>query len=282
MIETYLSASRRVKPLPNPTLLAHYENIYDAIMENTRPRADAPKLFVTCSSERRCEVIRIAGRNFVVYDQHLGQAFNRLNHIQLAKNAPDRLSRAFACKILAEHLVRLGAPLAATFCALAAWGGEEKMKKSGVPLSNEDEVARINLITVQELFVMARELAHFFYSIDEPVLRAETSKYVEQFMEAKQTLQADAGDKAMGADTYCRETLAIRNCVPEMFADDFGALMAFRIATEGLGIPRWQSFAGITLAFKYLRLLYHVEVMALGVCRVRENLGSGSVSQRDC
>src|SRR6266850_3499064 len=105
MIEAYLSASRRLKPPPSRALLAQYRSMYDSIVANIPRHDDTPELFVTYSSERRCEFIRVAGKEYLVYDQYLGQTFNRLNRIQFAKHGAQSLSRSIACKILAEHLI---------------------------------------------------------------------------------------------------------------------------------------------------------------------------------
>ena len=49
---------------------------------------DGPELFVAYTPEAKVETLEIDGADAIVYDQHLGQSFNRLNDFALAEWPP--------------------------------------------------------------------------------------------------------------------------------------------------------------------------------------------------
>src|SRR5690606_34351445 len=122
-----------------------------------------------------------ADRKYLVYDQCLGQSFNRLNRIQFSTHDSYLLSMAYACKYIAERLVTLGAIAPATFFGLISRKFEQNAHASGDPfaINKEDEALRCQLIAVQEMFVMAHELAHHRWSLDKVALGAEMAEYLE-------------------------------------------------------------------------------------------------------
>jgi hypothetical protein len=271
MIDEYLAAARRVKPASEP-LVAHYNFCYESLLGLTKESASNPELYVTYSAERRCELITVGQRTYLVYDQYLGQTFNRLNRIQYATHGSQDLSRALASKYLAERLLQLGSPVIAGFLGMVAHQFENNVKEEGNPfeLSRENEATRVNLIVAQELFVIAHELAHFRFSLDQERSSEETEYYINQFLDYHRTLPTEPAATRDHFDTarYYEETLASQQCIPELFADDFGGLIAFQVAVRAFGLPAWQAVAGVVLAFKYLRLFQHLEVVAHYLCDV--------------
>jgi len=256
MIEQYLAAARRTRP-PTPSLAAEYAKYYKQITAHTTPIGPSPELCITYSSDRKCELITVNQTDYLVYDQYLGQSFNRLNRIQYALHGASMLSQAFASKFLAERLLSLGQTGLAAFFALVAQQFQRNVKVDGDPfkLSKTVEDIRHGLTASQEIFVMAHELAHHRWRLDQDNLSKETSHYISEFLEGKEE-----------AAHYYREALeqAPDEFLEEVFADDFGALIALRVLSMG-GIPVWQAAAGAALAFKYLRLFRHLELLAHGI-----------------
>lgn len=262
MIEQYVAASRRTKGT-NAALVAAYEKSYLNITSQTTPLGDHPTLFVTYSADRKCELITLGSQNYLVYDQYLGQSFNRLNRIQFATHSAAALSQAYACKFIAERLLCLGLPAPAAFFALASRGLEEDAHAKGNPFAvpTEIESVRVCLTGAQELFVMAHELAHHRWSLDPENFCTEALRNVKGFIESRPQVAESESDP--GTAGYYEQIVkrAPLDFVQEVFADDFGSYIALRV-TNLLNIPPWQTAAGAVLAFKYLRLFRHLELVA--------------------
>jgi hypothetical protein len=261
MIEHYIASSRRTRP-PTAELTAAYKAYYEQIVALTVPLGPPPELFITYSSDRTCELIRFAKSTYLVYDQYLGQSFNRLNRIQYALHGTQMLSQGYACKYVAERLICLGQTGPAAFFAMVASQFEQNVKAEGDPfrLPKKDDDAWVGFTGTQELFVMAHELAHHRWHLDRDNLSAEISHYIVEFLDLKtKTADEDFGNLA---ENY-KEALdkAPAGFLEEVFADDFGALIAFR-ASITVDVPVWQRAAGIILAFKYLRLFRHLDLLA--------------------
>lgn len=263
MIEDYIDVARRTKQ-PNGALVAAYQRLYERLKAHVIPVGGYPELFVTYSSERRCELVRIAGKLYLVYDQYLGQSFNRLNRIQFAKHRPDQLSMAYACKFVAERLVTLNAIAPAAFFGLMSREFEQNAHEKGSPFESigEDEGLRHQMIAAQEMFVMAHELAHHRWSLDHFALSKEISTYIEDFLQSVDESQSST-ESSQSPSTYYRAILdsAGPEFREELFADDFGGMTAMRAALT-LGVHPWQASLGVILAFKYLRLFRHLEILS--------------------
>ncbi|KJH65677.1 hypothetical protein [Chromobacterium violaceum] len=279
MIEHYLAASRRTRP-PTAAITAVYEKYYEWIVARTTPIGQSPELFITYSSDRKSELIRIGQTTYLVYDQYLGQSFNRLNRIQYALHGAPMLSQAYACKYVAERLLCLGLTGPAAFFALASRQFVENVKADGNPfkLPMKVEAIRLELTASQELFVMAHELAHHHWQLDRGNRSEEITHYIEEFLDHK--VKSTDGDNYNAVDHY-RKALdrAPTGFHEEVFADDFGAMIAFSVASIN-GVPAWQSVAGAILAFKYLRLFRHLELLANCVAELSSEPNPESFKRR--
>lgn len=261
MIESYLQCSRRVKPT-HPMLVNQYETMYKYILSHVRSDPNPPELHITYSSERRSELLTIDGCEYLVHDQYLGQAFNKLNRIQFAIHSNAELSCSVALKYLSQKLLCLGTPIMSALMAITAIQYETQAKEKGDPFDLEPlhEQSRQNMIVAQELFVISHELSHFRFAHEEKKSREEIRKYIEEFLEVK--------DEKSSTSDYYSETLKSKDCIPEMFADDLGAIIAYKVATENFNISGFDVSQGIILAFKYLRLFSHLDVMARSLSKV--------------
>lgn len=263
MIEAYLNAARRTKPA-TPALVDAYCKYYEYIKAHVSPQGGYPELFITLSSERRCELVQLRGKKHLIYDQYLGQSFNRLNRIQFAKHQASTLSMAYASKYVAERLVTLNAIAPATFFGLMSRQLEQNAFEEGDPFNDlgEDEALRHKLIVAQEIFVMAHEVAHHRWALDAAALRTEISEYINHFLSSTER-PPEGENTSKPLSSYYRNILdsAGPEFLEEVFADDFGGLTTMRAALS-LGIHPWQASLGAILAFKYLRLFRHLEILA--------------------
>lgn len=264
MIEQYLATSRRTRS-PTAALVAQYAKHYKRIIAHSVPVGSNPELCITYSGDRKCELITIGEANYLVYDQYLGQSFSRLNRIQYALHGAPLLSQAFASKYVAERLLSLGLTGPAAFFALGAQQFQQNAKADGDPfeLPETVELIRHGLTASQELFVMAHELAHYRWRLDRDNLSKEITRHINEFLNYNGKSAAGNNDSPID---YYKESLnqAPADFLEEVFADDFGALIASKIASMA-GVPMWQATAGAVLAFKYLRLFRHLEQLAHSV-----------------
>ncbi len=266
MIEIYLNTARRTKAT-SEALVAQYESYYEHIKAQISPVGGYPELHVTYSSERRCELLRLKGRQYLVYDQYLGQSFNRINRIQFAKHESPSLSMAYASKFIAERLIALNALGPAVFFGLISKQFEKLAHAPGNPFADlgEDEYLRHRLIAAQELFVMAHEVAHHRWALDQSNLTNEISGNIDAFLKSRVQSEHPT-DASMSLSSYYKSTYvdAGPEFLEELFADDFGGIVAMRVATL-LGVQPWEASLGAILAFKYLRLFRHLDIIAQGV-----------------
>ncbi|MEY2334512.1 hypothetical protein [Acidithiobacillus ferrianus] len=262
MIEEYIRAARRTKP-PTEELIAEYQKHYECIKANVSSTGGYPALFVTYSSERRCELVRLGDKLHLVYDQYLGQSFNRLNRIQFAKNRPDLLSMAYACKFIAERLVTLNSIGLGAFFGLMSRQLEKNAYEKGDPFESLCEnKLRYKMIAAQEMYVMAHELAHHRWSLDHVAISSEMSTYIEEFLQSGDEALSSTESSQPLSDHY-RAILdsAGPEFREEIFADDFGGMIAMRAALT-LGVRPWQTSLGVILAVRYLRLFRHLEIIS--------------------
>jgi len=264
MIEQYLATSRRTRS-PTAALVAQYAKHYQRIIAHSVLIGPNPELCITYSSDRKCELITIGEADYLVYDQYLGQSFSRLNRIQYARHGAPLLSQAFASKYVGERLLSLGLTGPAAFFALSAQRFLQNAEADGDPfeLPETVEVIRHGLTASQELFVMAHELAHYHWRLDRDNLSKEITHHINAFLGYNAKRAAGDNDSQ---NEYYKESLhqAPADFLEEVFADDFGALIASKIASMA-GVPMWQATAGAVLAFKYLRLFRHLEILAHSV-----------------
>lgn len=282
MIEDYIAASRRTRPT-DPTLQQMYMEYYGRIVEHIKPSGSSPQLFITFSSDRKCELIGIGAADHLVYDQYLGQSFNRLNRIQFAAHGAPELSMAYASKYVAERLLCLGRTGPAAFFAAVSRQFEQHAREEGDPFDVPSSLNRLRsmLTAAQEVFVMAHEMAHHRWRLDHVNLREEISFYVQEFLAHKQELAESEGERRPDHVPHYRETLnrAPVGFLEEVFADDFGGLIAFRVAV-GMGIPAWLASTGVIFAFKYLRLFRHLELLSHRISDLASETDTAAFSQR--
>lgn len=273
MIEIYLNTARRTKAT-SAELVALYEGYYEHITAQISPIGGYPELHVTYSSERRCELLQLKGRHYLVYDQYLGQSFNRINRIQFARHESPMLSMAYGSKFIAERLISLNALGPAVFFGLISKQFEKMAHVPGNPYADlgEDEHLRLRLIAAQEVFVMAHEVAHHRWALDQSNLKNEILGYVDAFLKSRDQNKHQM-DVSNSLSSYYQSTFDETGpeFLEELFADDFGGIVAMRVAST-LGAQPWEASLGVILAFKYLRLFRHLDIIAQGIASLASSM----------
>lgn len=292
MIDSYINASRKNKPCPEGIQL-HYGMYFNGLCLQLPFATDVPTFTIAYSVERSCELATIKEKKFLIYDQYLGQSFNHLNRINFAKSHQDSLSQSYGCKYVAEKLLVKGELELASFFALTSLSFKENIKnKKPFTLSDEEEGRRNALIVVQEIFVIAHELAHHIYDINVDAGMHpddKTEKNLKEYIESIKNKQFTDSDHQEALKRYGKEiaddlkssegvrydffldTLNEKNneLLSEVFADDLGALLTFRLASELYKIPAETICEAIILSFKYLRLFCHLDLLVDELKKVR-------------
>lgn len=162
IVATRLAATRTTKAVgPLDGLLArHYHAWHADLNARLAKRFDdlqPADLFVTCTANAQSELLVGADWQAIVHDQHLGRTLNRMT-IFVLRDWPASRVHAWAFERLATAALSRG-DLKSTQLALAL----------SASLANADEVpgkepdldgARAVMVTIQEFFVLAHEVAH--------------------------------------------------------------------------------------------------------------------------
>jgi hypothetical protein len=273
MIEAYVDAARRSRPA-TAALQDYYGQVYEHLLRFLKDRSNAPILHVAYTIDRRSEFLTLGGQGYIIHDQYLGQSFNKLNRILFARHGSAKLSQSYASKWLAERFVTLGCLKLGLFAGLLCRQFEARAHEDGDPndIPAETTSQRQQITTVQECFVMGHELAHFMFPRDQQNFMEGVRARVDEFFSFKEMTAAvdpelteEASQKALedGAAHY-RKILASNESeyLLELFADDFGGMVATQLAHYIYKIPLSQCQLGLILAFKYTRLFRHLELLA--------------------
>lgn len=306
MIDDYISASRRTKPTTTG-LVDRYNENYKLLALQLPFGMKLPELKVVYSADRRCELVNIGTeKKHLIYDQYLGQSFNKLNRNLVASHSRDQLSKAYACKYLAEKLLLKGETILATVLALLSVGFDSHVNEKGNPYTettSADENKRLYYVVVQELFVMAHEIGHLLYSINKGTKKNPENHIKEILTEfAKRKINSESydimvrrygrrwGDEALAHDRekhYIETIDEHPELIPEAFADQMGALLAYRVATEFFEIDPETAVEGLVLGHKYLRLFHALDSLADELCKTGWGTNSADISSigkrlKDC
>jgi hypothetical protein len=160
-VARYLAAGRLTSdPGPLDSVLAHvYKAYFDGILSRLRiaDHLACPRLFVTYTANAVVEAVAIGDELVVVYDQYVGQAFNRLTDFALAAWPPDLVVQ-WGMKHLAIALATRGRNWEA-IAALALGAGTSASER---PVERTKAVLdeRSTRVAIQEHFILSHECAH--------------------------------------------------------------------------------------------------------------------------
>ena len=162
LVAAHLAATRIThmeEPLDGP-LAGHYRAWHAELTDRLVTRFDdlepAP-LFVTCTANARSELLSGAGWRTIVHDQHLGRTLNRMTYFVL-NDWPSSRVQAWAFERLATAALGRG-DIDATQLALALSAGLSNLDEPPT-VDPARDAARAVMVTIQEFFVLAHEVAH--------------------------------------------------------------------------------------------------------------------------
>lgn len=154
---------------------------YELAIERLRSMAEhfglQVEVKVVYSSARRIEHITLAGKNWLIYDQYMGQSMNLLNRLFIeAEDGNPAL--VYFHKVLAERLVEVGRLNEALHCSKFYWNSKEVLSPKRV-----DELWRGLLTGIQERFLMYHEFGHRVFA--EPKLMPVMREHVRSLIDHK-------------------------------------------------------------------------------------------------
>ncbi len=187
LIHSYLYTDRLADP-QKVTLQNYYQMMYSDVCGFTGMKEKLPPLIVTFSRSRKTDILRLKGKEYLVYDQYLGQTLNMLNRIYFNSNEPFHI-QMYACKYLAEQLRVLCNHHGAINFAKAY---SELKISSPLPINNVEQRSIYTL--AQETFLIAHELAHLAFRYSDEMKK-------EFFEDAQQTVEEALQRYAIDTDT---------------------------------------------------------------------------------
>lgn len=266
VVRFYLTVNRRTAP-QNTILQSQYQDIYSNICGFTGLMEKLPPLVVTYSTSRRSEIVTVRKRDYLVYDQYLGQTWNILNQIYF--NSGDSLHvQTYACKYLAEGLRdRCNLNGAKGFAVIYA----DLKSSHPLPLDNVDKRAMYTL--AQETFLIAHELAHLALRYNDETLKVfvEGAREIVQDVLHRYTLTSPDDkltakrygfpeeDIVKGRQELARSGLKFGETKTHLFeevaCDSWASMITHSIMTSLHEMDKRDIAEAISLCLRHLRLL---------------------------
>jgi len=155
-IREYVETTRRLIGAPFPQMEEIYRHNYERIRGVLNWPGSFPELFISYSTNRTCEIVRLGDQHYLIYDQYLGSSLNFLNRVYLGSSRRDAIR--FGYRILAEQLQLQNELKLALICAVAysIWRPD-----SEIPAREPSFELRCRMTHVQEIYVVVHELFHF-------------------------------------------------------------------------------------------------------------------------
>ncbi len=160
-VARYLTAGRLTQdpgPIAGPAAHVYARSFQDILSRlDLAEHSSRPRLHVTLTANAVVETLTVVGEDVIVYDQYLGQSFNRLTDFALAE-WPVELVIQWGMKHLAIALAARGA----YWPSLAAHHLANEPAESERPHERRAEVfeRRSQRVGIQEHFVLAHECVH--------------------------------------------------------------------------------------------------------------------------
>jgi hypothetical protein len=215
-IDDYLAATRGLPAsrLASSALVSIYQGLFKDLLEEFEHLMGtdliAPSLRIQYSAGARVETVLIDDENFVVFDQHLGQAFNRLN-LFLETDAPPSRVDSYFYKLSALRLLDNGNPnLAIDYAAMYNLSHSALGPR---PASTAQQNALRAVSTrIHEAFALSHELAHLAYGISpdyaSTIVRTIYEPAVRTEANLRESEKADIDMDQYMRDTYQRDVEA--------------------------------------------------------------------------
>lgn len=252
MIEKILENSRAQFPNPpRKEIYFYFPNLYEHIKE-TYPNIELPKVIIVYSLNKLCETFKYGDSNYIIYDQYLGQCFNKLN--RLIYHEDEREAKAYLCKLLGEEYYLIN-DISNCIPYLVSYHVNSSANFKQLPESFLSKKFELNI--VQESFVLFHEFAHSLIN-QNPDLLLKPKIFLENTESAKiiiETVKEKIDqDKVDSYLSHFYEEFACDSIAFELTYSHYSKNSEFTIN---------HIVEGISLAFLYLRTLIDVKKKAI-------------------
>ena len=161
VIDDYIMSKRFIKKEPPLSqFYLNWYNIFLSIIDWDKLHREPPKLVTCYSTERTCEFVSMNEEDYIIYDEYLGQTFNKLNRIFL--NSTDKFDIiTYAYKIMAE-IYHFSSKIELSQLCLVAYAENNEMHQTYK--REKDLGIRGKYTFIQESFVLMHEVVHWHLS----------------------------------------------------------------------------------------------------------------------
>lgn len=167
MIRDYLRETRLFsRQMPGHFVEAHYipiivacETFCSALLHTTKT---APRIGITYSAQRKCELVELGGTRTLIYDQNLGQTLNSFNRIVFFGEKSVSAYRPLL-RMLTDEAILIGRIDLATFLLAKTLKYNDSWDLP--PAATEPFVQTQTWL--QEAFIIAHEYCHLLMAADE-------------------------------------------------------------------------------------------------------------------
>lgn len=140
---------------------------------------------------RRAERIGMAGQNWLIYDQYLGQTMNLLNRIFIEATGP-HAGLTYFHKYFAERSLDLGCPVLGVAFANIYHEGRDILKSRRI-----DEAWRGAMTVVNESFAIYHELGHEIFDLDHSYVRFLKGHVAELIRHRRESFTAETSESVL-------------------------------------------------------------------------------------
>lgn len=180
-INDYINSTRFIKKYET---FDYYHDMYNIITSTfDNKNIEYPELVVCYSTERTCEFVSINEKDYIIYDQYLGQSINMLNRIYF--NSTDKYdSLTYAYKVLCE------------ICHYSSKIELSKLLYTSYVLNKDNHISykqnnnyavRSEYTYFQEFFVLMHEVAHWLLSKKDKsqIIKIKRQQLIDHLFELK-------------------------------------------------------------------------------------------------
>lgn len=260
MIDDIIANSRAL--LSSPPRAEMYPYFPDLIehAQASFPDVKLPEVIIVYSLNKTCETFTYGTSQYIVYDQYLGQAFNKFNRLVYHEDLVE--SRAYLYKLIGEEYFLINQSRNSALYLLCH-DINKKAKLSDLPPEFLDK--KTQLIVVQEAFVLFHEIAHNLISAN-PDLLLRAITFLEQNRAARLAMSGVLDfDKGKGI-------IDLNHCHEELASDFLALEFTYTFFSKDKGsYSKGNIIEGICLAFLYMRTLLDMRLKANGTFSSSEN-----------
>lgn len=161
MIDQFIKTSRAsFKKEANVSMYRYFDDLMN-IACNVHSDIIKPTLKICFSLNRTCETLKYQNTQYIIYDEYLGQSFNKMNRILFYEDNNEAI--AYLCKILSEEFY-LTNKLEKAIPYNVYYQLHSKAKVFDLPTEFIEKKSEI--VSIQESFVFFHEFAHLVVSND--------------------------------------------------------------------------------------------------------------------